>query len=136
MQIMLGFIALFALVVYIIYKVNKKFEKKEFMILLGIVVLMIIGYILYEKKQETFFPNLFQEKYLTDKNIAIEKLSYELLNNKNISSRTQFIYKFVYIIQKDEKEYLCTAPKVEINKIGDEFVFSNFNTLQEECVEK
>jgi 4-amino-4-deoxy-L-arabinose transferase-like glycosyltransferase len=136
MQIMLGFIALFALVVYIIYKVNKKFEKKEFMILLGIVVLMIIGYILYEKKQETFFPNLFQEKYLTDKNIAIEKLSYELLNNKNISSRTQFIYKFVYIIQKDEKEYLCTAPKVEINKIGDEFVFSNFNTLQEECIEK
>jgi hypothetical protein len=136
MQIMLGFIALFALVVYIIYKVNKKFEKKEFMILLGIVVLMIIGYILYEKKQETFFPNLFQEKYLTDKNIAIEKLSYELLNNKNISSRTQFIYKFVYIIQKDEKEYLCTAPKVEINKIGDEFIFTNFNTLQEECVEK
>ncbi|MDX9796103.1 MAG: hypothetical protein RBT24_04685 [Arcobacteraceae bacterium] len=136
MQIMLGFIALLALVVYIIYKVNKKFEKKEFMILLGIVVLMIIGYILYEKKQETFFPNLFQEKYLTDKNIAIEKLSYELLNNKNISSRTQFIYKFVYIIQKDEKEYLCTAPKVEINKIGDEFVFSNFNTLQEECIEK
>lgn len=136
MQIMLGFIALFALVVYIIYKVNKKFEKKEFMILLGIVVLMIIGYILYEKKQETFFPNLFQEKYLTDKNIAIEKLSYELLNNKNISSRTQFIYKFVYIIQKDEKEYLCTAPKVEINKIGDEFVFSNFNILQEECIEK
>jgi hypothetical protein len=136
MQIMLGFIALFALVVYIIYKVNKKFEKKEFMILLGIVVLMIIGYILYEKKQETFFPNLFQEKYLTDKNIAIEKLSYELLNNKNISSRTQFIYKFMYIIQKDEKEYLCTAPKVEINKIGDEFIFTNFNTLQEECVEK
>lgn len=136
MQIMLGFIALLALVVYIIYKVNKKFEKKEFMILLGIVVLMIIGYILYEKKQETFFPNLFQEKYLTDKNIAIEKLSYELLNNKNISSRTQFIYKFVYIIQKDEKEYLCTAPKVEINKIGDEFIFSNFNTLQEECIEK
>ncbi|MGD9553765.1 MAG: hypothetical protein AB7D96_07005 [Arcobacteraceae bacterium] len=136
MQIMLGFIALFALVVYIIYKVNKKFEKKEFIILLGIVVLMIIGYILYEKKQETFFPNLFQEKYLTDKNIAIEKLSYELLNNKNISSRTQFIYKFVYIIQKDEKEYLCTAPKVEINKIGDEFIFTNFNTLQEECIEK
>lgn len=136
MQIMLGFIALFALVIYIIYKVNKKFEKKEFMILLGIVVLMIIGYILYEKKQETFFPNLFQEKYLTDKNIAIEKLSYELLNNKNISSRTQFIYKFVYIIQKDEKEYLCTAPKVEINKIGDEFIFTNFNTLQEECIEK
>ncbi|MDD2640214.1 MAG: hypothetical protein PHS65_04405 [Arcobacteraceae bacterium] len=136
MQIMLGFIALLALVVYIIYKVNKKFEKKEFMILLGIVVLMIIGYILYEKKQETFFPNLFQEKYLTDKNIAIEKLSYELLNNKNISSRTQFIYKFVYIIQKDEKEYLCTAPKVEINKIGDEFIFTNFNTLQEECIEK
>ncbi|MFA7570011.1 MAG: hypothetical protein WCY75_02040 [Sulfurimonadaceae bacterium] len=136
MQIMLGFIALFALVVYIIYKVNKKFEKKEFIILLGIVVLMIIGYILYEKKQETFFPNLFQEKYLTDKNIAIEKLSYELLNNKNISSRTQFIYKFMYIIQKDEKEYLCTAPKVEINKIGDEFIFTNFNTLQEECIEK
>jgi hypothetical protein len=136
MQIMLGFIALFALVVYIIYKVNKKFEKKEFVILSAVVAIVIVLYVMYEKKQETFFPNLFQEKYLNDKNIAIEKLSYELLNNKNISSRTQFIYKFVYIIQKEGKEYVCTAPKVEINKVGDEFIFTNFSNLEEECVEK
>lgn len=136
MQIMLGFIALFILVVYIIYKVNGKFEKKEFVILASIVAIVIALYVMYTKKQEMYFPNLFQEKYLKDKNIAIEKLSYELLNNKNISSRTQFIYKFIYILQKDGKEFLCTAPKVEINKIGDEFVFTTFANLQEECVEK
>jgi hypothetical protein len=136
MQIMLGFIALFALVVYIIYKVNKKFEKKEFVILACVVAIVIVLYMLYEKKQESFFPNLFQEKYLENKNIEIEKLSYVLLNNKNISSRTQFIYKFVYLIQKEDKEYLCTAPKVEINKVGDEFIFTNFSNLEEVCVEK
>lgn len=136
MQIMFGFIALFMLVVYIIYKVNNKFEKKEFVILISVVAIITVLYIMYEKKQENYFPNLFQEKYLKDKNIAIEKLSYELINNKNISSRTQFIYKFVYIIQKDGKEFLCTAPKVEINKIGDDFVFTTFANLQEECVEK
>lgn len=136
MQIMLGFIALFILVVYIIYKVNGKFEKKEFLILSSIVAIMIVLYVMYAKKQENYFPNLFQEKYLKEKNIAIEKLSYELLNNKYLTSKTQFIYKFVYIIQKDGKVFLCTAPKVEINKIGDEFVFTTFGNLQEECVAK
>lgn len=70
------------------------------MILLLILIATVAFYLIYEKKQENYFPNLFQEKYLKDKNIAIEKLSYELLNNKNISSKTQFIYKFVYIIKK------------------------------------
>lgn len=136
MQILLAFIALLILAVYIIYKINNKFEKKEFIILASVIAIMIVLYVMYSKKQEMYFPNLFQEKYLKDKNIAIEKLSYELLNNKNISSKTQFIYKFVYIIKKDGKEFLCTAPKVEINKIGNEFVFTTFANLQEECVEK
>ncbi len=136
MQILLAFLALIILVVYIIFKVNKKFEKKEFVILLLILIAIVAFYLIYEKKQENYFPNLFQEKYLKDKNIAIEKLSYELLNNKNISSKTQFIYKFVYIIKKEDKEFLCTAPKVEINKIGDEFVFTTFANLHEECIEK
>lgn len=133
---MLSFIALVALVVYILYKVNKKFEKKEFILLLIIIASIIVGYLVYEKKKENYFPNLFTQTYLKRNNIAIEKLSYELLNNKYISSKTQFIYKFTYIIQKEGKEFLCTAPKVEINKIGDEFIFTNFANLQEECVEK
>jgi hypothetical protein len=133
---MLGFIALFILVVYIIYKVNGKFEKKEFLILSCVVAIVIVLYVMYAKKQENYFPNLFQEKYLKEKNIAIEKLSYELLNNKYLTSKTQFIYKFVYIIKKDGNVFLCTAPKVEINKIGDEFVFTTFGNLQEECVAK
>ncbi len=136
MQIMLSFIALFVLVVYIIYKVNKKFEKKEFIILISIVAIIAVLYVMYQKKQETYFPNMFQEMYLKKHNIAIEKLSYELLNNKYLSSKTQFIYKFTYIIHKENKAFLCTAPKVEINKIGDEFVFTTFANLNEECVEK
>ncbi|MFA7084049.1 MAG: hypothetical protein WC141_05880 [Arcobacteraceae bacterium] len=136
MQLMLGFIVLLLVVAFVIYKVNKKFEKKEVLILIVILAFSIIGYIIYEKNNENYFPNLFQAKYLQEKNITIEKLSFELVNNKNISSKKEFIYKFIYIIQKDGKSFLCTAPKVKINKIGDEFVFTNFADLQEICVEK
>lgn len=136
MQFMLGIIVLLLVVAFVIFKVNKKFEKKEALILIVVLAFSILAYIIYEKNSENYFPNLFEKKYLQEKNIAIEKLSFELINNKNISSKKEFIYKFIYIIQKDGKSFLCTAPKVKINKIGDEFVFTNFGDLQETCVEK
>lgn len=136
MQLMLGFAILLAIVAFGIFKINKKFEKKEAFILVAILVTSMFAYIIYEKNSEDYFPKLFEKKYLQEKNIAIEKLSFELLNNKDISSKKEFIYKFIYIIQKDGKAYLCTAPRVKINKIGDEFIFTNFSNLQESCVQK
>ncbi len=101
----------------ILYKVNDKFEKKEFIILLLIIVITGFTYGLYEKNQNDFFPNMFKEKYEKEKNITIKSLTAELINNKVVSSKDTFIYKFTYIISKENKDFLCTSMNVEINKI-------------------
>ena len=58
------------------------------------------------------------------------------MNNKVVSSKTKFVYEFTYLVTKDNKEFLCTANNVEINKIEDNYIFKNFSDLKEECVEK
>ncbi len=136
MQIFIAFLLLLALLVFLIYKVNNKFEKKEFIILSVILIITIGGYFFYDKNQDERFPKKFQALYLKHNNIAISNLSYELLNNKNISSKNYFIYKFTYVINKDGKNSICIMPKVEIEKIGKEFVFKNFIQLEEECQEQ
>ena len=90
----------------------------------------------FENKQEEFFPSLFKQKYEKEKDITIKELTYELLNNKVVSSKTKFIYKFTYIISKDDKEFLCTVSDVEINKIEDSYIFKNFKDLKEECTQR
>ena len=133
MQIIIG-IAIFIIVVTIIlYKVNNQFEKKEFIILLLIIIISSIAYALYENKQEDLFPNMFKEKYEKEKNVTINGLSFELLNNKMVSSKTKFIYKFTYLVNKENKEFLCTVSNVEIDKIEDNYIFKNFSDLKEEC---
>ena len=120
----------------ILYKVNNQFEKKEFIILLLVIIISTIGMVSYEKNQEEFFPNLFKEKYFKEKNLKIDGLTAELLNNKVVSSKDKFIYKFTYIIKKENQKFLCTTTNVEINKIEDNFVFKNFSDLKEECLKK
>jgi uncharacterized membrane protein len=136
MQIIIG-IAIFIIVITIIlYKVNKQFEKREFIILILIIVITLVAYTLYENKQEEFLPNMFKEKYEKEKSIQIKELTFELINNKIVSSKTKFIYKFTYIISKDNKEFLCTVTDVEINKIEDSYIFRNFKDLKEECTQR
>ena len=136
MQIIIAIAVLIIVLTLVLYKMNKRFEKKELLILLFIVVVSIFGTVLYEKKQEEFFPNMFKEKYEKEKNVIIESLKAELLNNKVVSSKDKFIYKFTYLIKKENKEFLCTTTNIEINKIQDNFVFRNFSDLKEECYEK
>ena len=136
MQIIIAIAVLIVAITLILYKVNNQFEKKEFIILLLIIIITSLAYVSYEQNQEEFFPNMFKEKYEKEKNLTIESLSAELLNNKVVSSKTKFIYKFTYIISKDNKEFLCTVSDVEINKIEDNFVFKNFSDLKEECLKK
>ncbi len=136
MQIIITIAVLIIVLTLVLYKINKKFEKKELLILLFIVVVSIAGTVLYEKNQEDFFPNMFKEKYEKEKNVLIEGLKAELLNNKVVSSNDKFIYKFTYLIKKENKEFLCTTTNVEINKIQDNFIFKNFSDLKEECYEK
>ena len=136
MQIIIAIAVLIIVLTLVLYRMNKKFEKKELLILLFIVILSIAGTVLYEKKQEEFFPNMFKEKYEKEKNLVIESLKAELLNNKVVSSKDKFIYKFTYLIKKENKEFLCTINEVEINRIEDNFVFKNFSDLKEECLKK
>ena len=136
MQIIIAIAVLIIVLTLVLYRMNKRFEKKELLILLFIVILSIAGTVLYEKKQEEFFPNMFKEKYEKEKNLVIESLKAELLNNKVVSSKDKFIYKFTYLIKKENKEFLCTINEVEINRIEDNFVFKNFSDLKEECIKK
>jgi hypothetical protein len=136
MHIIIAIAVLLIAITLILYIVNNQFEKREFIILLLIIILSSFAYGLYEKNQDEFFPNLFKEKYEKEKNISIEKLTAELLNNKVVSSKDKFIYKFTYIIKKENQDFLCTVTNVEINKIEDNFVFKNFADLKEECLKK
>ena len=120
----------------IIYKINDKFEKREFVILLGTIFLATIGFLFYENSKENYLPNLFSQKYEKENNTKIKSLNYELLNNKIVSSKDKFIYKFTYTILKENIEFLCTLDNVEINKIKDEYIFVNFSQLKEECLKK
>lgn len=120
----------------IIYKINDKFEKREFVILLGTIFLATIGFLFYENSKENYLPNLFSQKYEKENNTKIKSLNYELLNNKVVSSKDKFIYKFTYTILKENSEFLCTLDNVEINKIKDEYIFVNFSQLKEECLKK
>ena len=133
MQIIIAIAVLIIVITLILYRVNNQFEKREFIILLLIIIISSIAYGLYEKKQEEFFPNLFKEKYEKEKNIIIESLSAELLNNKVVTSKDKFIYKFTYIIKKENQEFLCTTSDIEIDKIESNFIFKYFMDLKVEC---
>lgn len=133
MQILITIILIIILIGYIVYKIDKKFEKKEALILTAVIVVIILVFTLYQKNQKEFLPKQFKVEYKKEKNIEILKLSSELLNNKNVSSKKHFIYKFTYIINKNDKEYLCVADNVEINRIEDAYIFGKWT---EECKEK
>ena len=136
MQIALFMVVSIALIAFLIYTLNKKFGIKEFLILLAVLVIPVVVISFSLNKIVQKVPNIFEEKYEKEKKVEILKLSFERLNNKNVSSNSNFIYNFDYIIKKDGKEFVCTAKEVKVKKIEDEYVFENFNKLNEICNEK
>ncbi len=136
MQFILVILIAIVLVAFLIYKMNNKFETKEIAILVLVIIVSIVVANITIKNQEEKVPNLFITKYESQKNSKIEKFNFERLNNKTVSSNTEFIYDFDYIVKKDGKEFICSAKGVKIKKIQDEYVFENFNTLNEKCYEK
>ncbi|MGJ0365932.1 hypothetical protein [Aliarcobacter cryaerophilus] len=136
MQIIITISLLLIIATVIIYKVNDKFEKREFIILLATIFLLTIAFLYYENKQDNYLPNMFIKKYEQEYKTTIKSLDYELLNNKVVSSKDKFVYKFTFTVLKEDREFLCTLNNVEINKIKDEYIFVNFNSLKEECFKK
>jgi len=136
MQFVLVILIAIVLMAFLIYKMNNKFETKEIAILVLVIIVTIVVANFTIKNQEEKVPNLFITKYESEKNSQIEKFTFERLNNKTVSSNSEFIYNFDYIVKKDGKEFVCSAKGVKIKKIQDEYVFENFNTLNEKCDEK
>jgi len=131
------FIAVFiVLLAVIIYKINNRFQTKELIIFFSIIVISIILGVYFLDKKENVVPQLFKEKYEKENNAKIDKLSFERLNNKTVSSSTNFIYNFDFIVLKNNDEYVCSIKNVKIKKIEDEYVFENYENLEQECSKK
>ena len=62
MQIIITISLLLIIATVIIYKVNDKFEKREFIILLATIFLLTIAFLYYENKQDNYLPMLVQGK--------------------------------------------------------------------------
>ena len=136
MQIIITISLLLVITKIIIYKVNKKIKKREFIILLATIFLLTIAFLYYENKQDNYLPNMFIKKYEQEYKTTIKSLDYELLNNKVVSSKDKFVYKFTYTVLKEDSEFLCSSKDVEIHKIKNEYIFINFDSLKEECFKK
>lgn len=135
MQIMVLILFFVALLAFIIYKINNRFGTKEFIIFSVVIIVSVLVAVMVFRNEKQKVPELFKQKYEKQHNVTISKFSYERVNNKNISSKIDFIYDFNYIILKDGKEIVCKAKDVKIKKIEDEYIFENFNNLKEECQE-
>ena len=129
MQILIFSLIIIAIIAYIIYKINTSFSRKE-LITIGILFLLIIvSTIYYTQKNSVSLPNSFKQMYLKTKKIEIIKLSINQANFEVLSSNKS-VNDFVYIIKKDNQEYVCEAKGIKTQKIEDEYIFSNF---KEEC---
>lgn len=136
MQILIVILLILLLFGYIIFKIRHKFKIKELSILILLIVVFTIASYLYLENKENKIPNLFKEKYEKKFKTTIKKFSSKELNNIYLSSDKDFIYNFNYIIEKDGIEYFCTVKEQKIIKIEDEYIFENFDKLNEQCKEK
>lgn len=133
MQMMVFLLIFAAIAAFIIYKINNKFEVKEGLLLLGVLVLGILAIILFIDKKEETVPNIFKAQYEKETSSKILKFSAKRLNNKNLSSSSEFIYTFDYIVNKNDKEFVCTIENISIKKIEDEYIIDKY---KENCKEK
>ena len=129
MQVLVASLVILGLLTFIVYKIKKSITKKDIIIFFVILGLLIVGLTYNNKIKEEKLPNVFKENYLKEKNIEILKLSSTQVNFEVLSS-TKSIYDFIYIIKKDNQEYLCEAKNVEVLLIEDEYVIKDY---KEEC---
>lgn len=129
MQILIFSLLILAVIIYVIYKIKKTFTKKEVITFFTIVGVLIIGMFYFNEIEKNKLPMAFKNHYLNEKGIEISKLSYSQTNIE-VLSNSKKILDFIYIIEKDEKEYVCEAKNVETQLIEDEYVFKKY---KEDC---
>lgn len=132
MQILIFSLIIIALIVYIIYKIKKTFTKKELTIFFSVIAIIIAGLVYANNENENKLADTFKANYLKQKNTEILKLSIKQTSFEVLSNSKE-IYNFIYIINKDGKEFVCEAKDVEAQLIEDEYVFKEY---KEECRKK
>lgn len=125
MQIIIFSLIIIAMIAFVFYKVKKSFTKKEIISFISLIVVIVAGLIYYNYFQNEKLPKAFKSYYKEQKGYEIEKLSIKQTNVQVLSSSDE-IYNFVYIINKNGKEYFCEAKDVESVLVEDEYYFRNF----------
>ena len=129
MQILIFSLIIIAIIVYVIYKIQTSFSKKELLSVSIILLLIIVGTIYYKQKNNISLPESFKQMYLKTTKIEIIKLSINQTDFEVLSSNKS-VNTFVYTIKKDNQEYVCEAKNIKSQKIEDEYIFTDF---KEEC---
>ncbi len=132
MRIIIFTILAIALISFLIYKIKKSFSKKELLTFALVIIAIILASSYLTNKHANKLPNSFKEEYFKRYNTKIQKLSYAQTNVQVLSS-TKEIYDFVYIISRNNQNYVCEASNVQAQLIEDEYVFKAF---KEKCREK
>lgn len=133
MQILIFSLIVILLLGYIFYKLNQFYSKK--VIVFG--TLFIIGIIwlsIYlSNNNEVGINKAFKAKYKKEFGYKIDKLSSNIINKGKNLSLNEYFYKFIYIVKKDNKEFVCEANDIFVQVIEDEYVFKE---IKEKCREK
>jgi hypothetical protein len=129
MQILIFSLIILAIVAYVIFKIKKTFTKRDIISFFVVTGLIIAAIVYNGKVQEEKLPNVFKENYLQEHNTEILKLSSTQVNFEVLSS-TKSIYDFIYIIKRDNKDFVCEAKNVEVLLIEDEYVIKKY---KEDC---
>lgn len=125
MKIIIVALLLIIVISYLVYKIRTNFTKKELIsfFLISLAVIILTTYL--GKEQKNKMPNAFKKFYLNQTNIEIKKISASQTNVTVLKSDTN-IYKFNYIILKNNQEYFCEANNIEVIEIENEYIFKNF----------
>ncbi|MEN8718560.1 MAG: hypothetical protein ABF301_07890 [Sulfurovum sp.] len=132
MQILIFSLLILLLIVYLVFKVKKRFTKKDFNLIIGIIIASIVGTYFYFDYENNKIPNTFKAKYLQEKNIKIDKLEFYKTSVEVVASNKS-TYSFSYIINKDGTEYVCEVKDLEVQIIQNEIILGE---IKEKCQEK
>ncbi|RXJ83136.1 hypothetical protein [Arcobacter sp. CECT 8985] len=133
MQIILFMLVIIILLLVIYQKLRRKYSAKKIAMgtLLLIIILSLGVYI--SSTSESGIKKAFIQKYKKEFGYKIAKLTATMLTNNETRNSNEYYYKFVYIVNKNKKEYVCEANNIFVQLIEDEYVFK---TIKEECREK
>lgn len=133
MQIILFVLVIIILLAIMYQKLRRRYSLKTILIGTAVLVVLISISIYISSTSEGGIKKAFIQKYKKEFGYKISKLTATMSTNNETRYSNEYYYKFVYIVNKNKKEYVCEANNVFVQLIEDEYVFK---TIKEECREK